>query len=85
MGAHQPFAGKVVLITGAGNGIGRATAILPYDEQIPGERYRQGERVRALLLRVDEGVRGTFIRLSRSHPKFLVKLFEAEVPEYRSG
>lgn len=61
--------------------LGRATAILPYDEQIPGERYRQGERVRALLLRVDEGVRGTFIRLSRSHPRFLEKLFEAEVPE----
>ena len=54
---------------------------LPYDEQIPGERYRQGERIRALLLRVDEGVRGTFIRLSRSHPRFLSKLFEAEVPE----
>jgi len=65
--------------------LGRATAILPYDEQIPGERYRQGERVRALLLRVDEGVRGTFIRLSRSHPKFLVKLFETEVPEMASG
>lgn len=65
--------------------LGRATAILPYDEQIPGERYRQGERVRALLLRVDEGVRGTFIRLSRSHPRFLTKLFEAEVPEMASG
>ncbi|HUO56319.1 MAG TPA: transcription termination factor NusA [Candidatus Paceibacterota bacterium] len=65
--------------------LGRATAILPYDEQIPGERYRQGERVRALLLRVDEGVRGTFIRLSRSHPKFLTKLFEAEVPEMANG
>lgn len=65
--------------------LGRATAILPYDEQIPGERYRQGERVRALLLRVDEGVRGTFIRLSRSHPKFLSKLFEQEVPEMGSG
>ena len=65
--------------------LGRATAILPYDEQIPGERYRQGERIRALLLRVDEGVRGTFIRLSRSHPKFLAKLFEAEVPELANG
>ncbi|PIR82308.1 transcription termination/antitermination protein NusA [Candidatus Kaiserbacteria bacterium CG10_big_fil_rev_8_21_14_0_10_59_10] len=65
--------------------LGRATAILPYDEQIPGERYRQGERVRALLLRVDEGLRGTFIRLTRSHPRFLVKLFEAEVPEMASG
>ncbi len=65
--------------------LGRATAILPYDEQIPGERYRQGERVRALLLRVDEGVRGTFIRLSRSHPRFLTKLFETEVPEMATG
>lgn len=65
--------------------LGRTTAILPYDEQIPGERYRQGERVRALLLRVDEGVRGTFIVLSRSHPKFLTKLFEAEVPEMAQG
>lgn len=65
--------------------LGRATAILPYEEQIPGERYRQGERIRALLLRVDEGVRGTFIRLSRSHPKFLTKLFEQEVPEMASG
>ena len=65
--------------------LGRATAILPYEEQIPGERYRQGERVRALLLHVDEGVRGTFIRLSRSHPRFLVKLFETEVPEMASG
>ncbi|HWO07455.1 MAG TPA: transcription termination factor NusA [Candidatus Paceibacterota bacterium] len=65
--------------------LGRATAVLPYDEQIPGERYRQGERVRALLLRVDEGVRGTFIRLSRSHPRFLTKLFETEVPEMASG
>lgn len=65
--------------------LGRATAVLPYDEQIPGERYRQGERVRALLLRVDEGVRGTFIRLSRSHPKFLTRLFEAEVPEMAQG
>ena len=65
--------------------LGRATAILPYDEQIPSERYRQGERVRALLLRVDEGLRGTFIRLTRSHPRFLIKLFEAEVPEMANG
>jgi len=65
--------------------LGRATAVLPYDEQIPGERYRQGERVRALLLRVDEGIRGTFIRLSRSHPRFLTKLFETEVPEMAQG
>jgi N utilization substance protein A len=65
--------------------LGRATGILPYDEQIPGERYRQGERIRALLFRVDEGARGTFLKLSRSHPHFLVKLFESEVPEMANG
>ena len=61
--------------------LGRATGILPYEEQIPGERYRQGERIRALLYKVDESPRGTFLKLSRSHPQFLVKLFELESPE----
>ena len=61
--------------------LGRATGILPFEEQIPGERYRQGERIRALLFKVDENARGSFLKLSRSHPRFLVKLFEAEVPE----
>lgn len=61
--------------------LGRTTAMLPYEEQIPGERYRQGERVRALLLKVEESPRGTFLKLSRAHPQFLVKLFEVESPE----
>ncbi len=61
--------------------MGRATGLLPYEEQIPGERYSQGERVRAYLYRVEESPRGVFLRLSRSHPKFLEKLFEAETPE----
>lgn len=65
--------------------LGRATGILPYEEQIPGERYRQGERIRALLFKVDENARGSFLKLSRSHPRFLVKLFEAEVPEAANG
>lgn len=65
--------------------LGRTIAILPYEEQIPGERYRQGERVRALLLTVEDSLRGVFLRLSRSHPKFLEKLFEAETPEIASG
>lgn len=65
--------------------LGRTVAILPYEEQIPGERYRQGERVRALLLSVEDSLRGVFLRLSRSHPKFLEKLFEAETPEISSG
>lgn len=65
--------------------LGRATGILPYEEQIPGERYRQGERVRAYLYSVDENPRGVFLRLSRSHPKFLAKLFEQEAPEIANG
>ncbi|MES2134793.1 MAG: transcription termination factor NusA [Patescibacteria group bacterium] len=65
--------------------LGRATGIMPYHEQIPGERYRAGERVRAYLFSVEEGVRGVFLRLSRAHPKFLEKLFELEVPEIASG
>ncbi|MDE2079626.1 MAG: transcription termination/antitermination protein NusA [Patescibacteria group bacterium] len=65
--------------------LGRATGIMPYHEQIPGERYRPGERIRAYLFSVEEGARGVFLRLSRSHPKFLEKLFEMEVPELASG
>ena len=65
--------------------LGRATGILPYEAQIPGERYRQGERIRALLYQVEESPRGIYLRLSRAHPQFLVKLFEMEVPEVANG
>ncbi|MDE2071201.1 MAG: transcription termination/antitermination protein NusA [Patescibacteria group bacterium] len=65
--------------------LGRATGILPYEEQIPGERYRQGERIRALLYQVEESPRGVYLRLSRAHPDFLKKLFEMEAPEAQSG
>jgi N utilization substance protein A len=65
--------------------MGRATGLLPYEEQIPGERFGQGERVRAYLYRVEESGKGVFLRLSRSHPKFLEKLFEAETPEIVNG
>lgn len=65
--------------------MGRATGLLPYEEQIPGERFSQGERVRAFLYRVEESPRGVFLRLSRSHPQFLEKLFEAEAPELANG
>ena len=65
--------------------MGRAPAILPYEEQIPGERFGQGERVRAYLYLVEDSGKGVFLRLSRSHPKFLEKLFETEAPEIGSG
>ncbi|MEK7157659.1 MAG: transcription termination factor NusA, partial [Patescibacteria group bacterium] len=65
--------------------MGRATAILPFEEQIPGERYKQGERVRAYLYKVEETPRGIFLKLSRSHPKFIEELFKMESPEVASG
>ncbi len=65
--------------------LGRATGILPYEEQIPGERYRQGERIRALLYQVEESPRGIYLRLSRANGNFLAKLFEMEAPEAAHG
>lgn len=65
--------------------LGRAVATIPYEEQIRGERYRIGDRIRAYLYAVDEGARGVFLRLSRSHPQFVVKLFELEAPELANG
>ncbi len=65
--------------------LGRVTAVMPYDEQIPGERYKPGERIRALLLAVEETSRGIFLKLSRSHPDFLSGLFAIEAPELQSG
>ena len=65
--------------------LGRATGILPYEDQIPGEFYRQGERIRAYLYAVEETPKGITLRLSRSHPKFIQRLFEIEAPEIASG
>src|SRR3989344_536545 len=59
--------------------------IIPREEQIRGERYRIGERTRALLFLVEETHRGINLFLSRSHPKFIAKLFEIEIPEISNG
>ncbi|HID29627.1 MAG TPA: transcription termination/antitermination protein NusA, partial [Desulfobacterales bacterium] len=61
--------------------LGRTEAILPVGEQVPGETYRRGERIRAYILDVLQESRGPQIILSRSHPRFLVALFNMEVPE----
>jgi len=65
--------------------LGRITALLPREEQIPGEYYRQGERIKTLLLDVVETNRGVDLKLTRSNPNFLVKLFSIESPEIASG
>lgn len=59
--------------------------MLPQEEQLPRERYAMGERMKALLLLVEKDSRNAGMYLSRSHPKFLKKLFELEVPEIASG
>jgi N utilization substance protein A len=63
----------------------RATGMLPPNEQIPGERYVRGARIKAYLFHVEESPRGVNLRLSRTHPKFLEKLFAMESPEIASG
>lgn len=65
--------------------LGRTTGILNMEEQIPGEHYRIGERLRAYLYSVEESPRGINIRLSRTHPKFIEALFKMEAPEISSG
>ncbi len=63
----------------------RATGILPVEEQIPGEFFQRGQRVRTYLYRVEDTPRGINLRLSRTHPKFIEKLFAMEAPEIQNG
>jgi N utilization substance protein A len=65
--------------------IGKTFAMLMPEEQIPGEYYRRGERVRAYLYKVEQGPRGISLRVSRTHPKFIEALFELESPEVANG
>jgi len=65
--------------------IGRMEAVLPRDFMIPKENLRVGDRVRAYLERVDRTARGPQLILSRISPRFLIRLFELEVPEIEDG
>jgi N utilization substance protein A len=65
--------------------MGRALGVISYDEQIPTERWKTGDRIRAYLYAVEESPRGIVLKLSRAHPKFLAKLFETEAPEIAQG
>lgn len=65
--------------------LGRTVGVMFGNESIPSEHYRPGERLRFLVLAVQEDTRLPGIILSRSHPKFVAKLFEAEVPELAEG
>ena len=63
----------------------RATGVLPAEEQIPGEYFQRGQRIRAYLYSVEDTPRGINLRLSRTHPKFIEKLFTIEAPEIQNG
>jgi N utilization substance protein A len=71
-----------------GNGIieiGRLDAILPRDQMIPKENLRISDRIRAILIKIDETPRGPQLILSRTAPEFIIRLFELEVPEIEEG
>ncbi|MEV0374017.1 transcription termination factor NusA [Streptomyces sp. NPDC050636] len=65
--------------------IGRMEAMLPVQEQVPGEDYSHGTRLRSYVVRVVKGVRGPSVTLSRTHPNLVKKLFAMEVPEIADG
>ena len=65
--------------------IGKAEAILPQREQLPREEFRVGDRLRTYILDVKKSTKGSQIVVSRTHPGFLKRLFELEVPEIYEG
>jgi transcription termination/antitermination protein NusA len=65
--------------------LGKVEAILPAQEQVPGERYEHGSRIKCFVLQVRKGVRGPLVTLSRTHPNLVKKLFALEVPEIADG
>lgn len=65
--------------------LGRVEAVLPTSEQVPGELYQHGTRLKCVVVHVVKGLRGPQITLSRSHPSLVKKLFALEVPEITDG
>lgn len=65
--------------------LGKAEAVMPGKEQVPGEEYSPGERIRCLLLEIENSSRGPEVILSRASPKFVRRLFELEVTEIADG
>ncbi|MFQ5830318.1 MAG: transcription termination factor NusA [Candidatus Methylomirabilia bacterium] len=65
--------------------LGKAEGIVPEREQIPGERFNPGDRIRAYVFEVKKTARGPHIMLSRTHPGLLARMFETEIPEITEG
>jgi N utilization substance protein A len=79
--AHEGQAGKGIVLVS----LGKIEATLPPGEQVPGEVYEHGARIKALVLGVSKGMRGPQVTLSRSHPNLVRRLFALEVPEIADG
>lgn len=65
--------------------LGNVEAVLPAGEQVPGEAYEHGLRIKCLVISVHKGVRGPHVTVSRTHPNLVRKLFALEVPEVADG
>jgi N utilization substance protein A len=65
--------------------LGKTTGVLTREEQVPGEFYRPGQRLKVFVLKVEGTPKGPRVFLSRAYPKFISKLFELEVPEIAEG
>lgn len=65
--------------------IGKSYGILPKTEQIPGEYYKTGDRIKAYLSEIDNGPKGMVLKISRSHPRMIIELFKLESPEVAAG
>lgn len=65
--------------------LGKVEAVLPPQEQVPGERYVHGSRIKCYILQVRKGMRGPMVTVSRTHPNLVKKLFAFEVPEIADG
>jgi len=79
-GIVQRVEGHVIFVD-----IGKTLGILNREEQIPGEFYRPGQRLKLFILKVEDTPKGSVVMLSRAYPKLISKLFELEVPEVAAG
>jgi N utilization substance protein A len=79
--AHEGRAEKGIVLVS----LGKVEATLPPGEQVPGEVYTHGQRIKCLVVGVSKGMRGPQVTLSRSHPNLVRRLFALEVPEIADG
>lgn len=76
----QRIEGNTVIVD-----LGRASGVLFSNEQVPGERYYIGQRIKVFIVKVEQSTKGPQVVVSRSHPGVVRKIFELEVPEITSG